>query len=478
MNLGRFFQRLALYRASRRVPLWVLVALSVGFYLLAGIGKAHAATVTSPACPTTSSCTISEAYAAVAAMGNASTCPLFGLSESYSIWAGWSGDYSETGTVVSRNGRCKTSAGSYSGHNTIRALHSGVQCANPEATYDPTTHLCSDPGPTPEECLNRNDAIYNDAVMSGMLTAQCVQGCKVGHMPGEDHKEVMYSSGTGSASILFGRVGFTGETCTGETPPPDFTAPEVCSDVAGQTVCATPDGKHCYSLKPGVATKHCWTPGSTGEKAVGDLLQKREPGDKTASPTPPTAPDGETFNQVGTPIKSTTTIGPTTINTTTTNYQTGNGTDARPGTGTGTGDGGDGGDDGNDNAVGGNGDCETGWLPSGDAILSALLGEAHKTRCQGERDAGNAGTDADTLGAAADALEGESGSIWGNGASGDGLSETWFSFGGGACPIDDFSVTVKDITIAAPQQLCDLGAALGTLFILIAYAWALRIVVA
>lgn len=42
MNLSRFFQRLAIFRASRGVPLWVLVALAVGFWALSVLdAKAH-----------------------------------------------------------------------------------------------------------------------------------------------------------------------------------------------------------------------------------------------------------------------------------------------------------------------------------------------------------------------------------------------------------------------------------------------------
>lgn len=397
MNLARLFARLSIYRASRRAPLWVLVALAVGFYLLAGIGEANAQTTTS--CSTsrsiaTDDCDNGETAraASVAAAENMRTSGYNygGATAVCTVLETPTGaDPRWYSRVVWQSMGC--THGGFSGQHYRRTFSASAYCAAGNE-WDADTKTCNPSGPSEEDCLNRNDAINNDSVMGGMITSQCVDGCVVGHQPGEDYEEVEYTIGGTVLNFMYGRVGFTGATCAGNDPPPDFSASEGCADVAGQTVCVTNTGKHCYAPKPGESTRFCWTPGETGEKASGDLIQVREPGDKTSAPTPPTAPPGETLTQTGDPVKGTTTINNTTVNTTTTSYTTQNGTDARPGTPSDADGDGDGNDDGDgEEGTASGGDTCASPPTSSDSVIGKVSEMVWRLRCAGEE--GDSGLD-------------------------------------------------------------------------------------
>lgn len=255
----------------------------------------------------------------------------------------------------------------------------GVQCPESGQTYDPVTHACTAPGPTEEDCLNRNDAINGPGVVGA--TNACVDGCRVGPKPGGDHKLTTFTSGTVSASIFSGEVGFTGETCSAPSEPmPDLSKPQECAMAGdGQTMCVKPDGMHCYATSSSNVTQHCWRPGETGTKTDGNRVQKREAGDKTANPTPPNAPEGDTLSQVGDPKKSTTIINGDVVTTTTTNYQTGSGAEAGPPGGEpGDGTGGEDGDGDDAGSVGG--DVTLDRMTGADARTPGSIIAAHGAR--------------------------------------------------------------------------------------------------
>jgi hypothetical protein len=477
MNLGRFFARLSMYRAARSVPMWVLVALAVVFYLLAGIGKAEAHEHNEPihgdSCLSFGhNCSQEQAWRACGIrVDNLTTV---------NGPAGWS---FYCAAPAGFNDRTQSRSVSPSGTDSIERnyLWTSGHCSA-GSSWDQNANGCQNDN---ERCLNKNDAISNPAAMVGAY-GNCFDGCRIGQRTDDIKKTGTVEVAGAPASLAFGSIGYTGETCSSNDPLPEFKDNTACTMVTGatagnQTVCVRPDGRHCYAKDANNVTTFCWQPGEVGEQFADNVIQKREPGDKTQNPTPPTPPEGDTLNQDGPATKTTTTINNTTSTTTVTNYSTGSGASPRPGTGTGVpGDGsgdGPGTGDGDSNSVGGSGDCTAGWQASGDAILGAILGELWQTRCAGEGKEGDNASDAGSFGDAADAMEVDPAGFFGEGSGGSGIDEGWFTFGGATCPsFPNIEIPGTGQSWVPPPELCSAIQGLGLLFTLIAYVWALRIV--
>jgi len=244
---------------------------------------------------------------------------------------------------------------------------------------DLTTGQCIDPG---ARCRAKNDAISNPATMVGAF-GNCVDGCLIGERPNENAGKVDVNSTT----IHFGPIGYTGETCEGNAPPPPFNPGQSCTAAGGgMTFCVKPGGQHCYSASTG--NQICWQPGETGNKSDGPITQTRGPG--TTAPTPPAPPPGEstTPGPGGPATTNTTTPNGTVINTTTVNHTNTNGTN---GTGTPSGEPGDGsspsgdgdGDDDDETASGGE-TCATPPTCSESASIGCgILHQQWRMRCAG-----------------------------------------------------------------------------------------------
>lgn len=478
MNMGRFFQRLALYRAARGVPTWVLVALALGFWALAAFdARAHYMGTD------TKAVAYDKMQAHIVTWKNYCTNSIQpSRPDRFHVTLEYYEDNSHPAFMATYKCWLDGSTPTNVNHINTQQWHYNTACPTGEK-YVRESDSCVDPA---EQCLNKNDQISNPTSMVGAY-GSCIAGCRIGQRTDDVKKTGSVEVAGAPAPLQFGSIGYTGETCSGNDPLPEFKDDTACTMVTGatagnQTVCVRPDGRHCYAKDANNVTTFCWQPGEVGEQFADNVLQKREPGDKTQNPTPPTPPDGDALNQDGPSTKTTTTINNTTTTTTVTNYSTGSGASPRPGTGTGVpGDGsgdGTGTGDGDSNSVGGSGDCTAGWQSSGDAILGAILGELWQSRCAGEGEKGDRVSDAGSFGAAADAMEADPAGFFGAGnGPGAGIDEGWFTYGGTSCP----SFPVVEIpgtgqTWTPPAALCEAIAALGLLFTLIAYVWALRIV--
>jgi hypothetical protein len=478
MNLGRLFARLSIYRATRGVPLWVLVALAIGFYLLAGIGKAHASQYDGVNC--------SQSYTR-STESEAAYCA-YKRKEAY--------DNDPSGRYEGKvELRCATTQHCAYGRNKTNNVSWFLdsQWAWPTSGACPLgtqvdindDYNCRDPD---EACRAINDepGFLGVGPTARSFQSRCMaNGCEFGIRPGTGYTAT--NAGTADA-VYHGQYEWIGACGTPDAaePPPEPEPQQECKDVGtsgnGSTIkaCVQKDGRICLTA-PTTGKQLCWTPGETGEKTTENVLQKREPGDKTAQPTPPTKPD---LNQDGSPVKTVTTKQPenVTITTTITNYTTTNNTDAGPNDDgvpdTGDDSGGD--SDQGSNEASGDGTCNSPWQTSGDAILGAILGEAWKLRCAGEKAAEDNTADAGTLGGIADGLEpGEGDSIFADGepgGTGSGINDSMFSWGSGSCPVASLTFTMGGHEFVPPAAFCDTVAALSALFQLVALVWAMRIV--
>lgn len=342
MNLGRFFQRLALYRASRNVPLWVLVALAVGFYLLAGIGEAHAQTYV---CGAGGGCNPQQAYSECMAQQAAYADPA--VRPNLDPSTNRCETTANPATATSGKWQGKTNFDGSTNWSGGSERYWSVGC--PVGTeWNDATKTCGDPPPTPEECLARTN--LGSMSSTGSSGTTCSDGCT---FEPDQVERIGVQIGTGPMIYTAPSWKATGGTCTAgpANEPTPLVNDQACLDAGnGMTMCLRADGMHCASASTG--KQICWRPGETGTKTTDDVAQKRVPGTNPA--TPPTPPEGETFNQ-GPSTTTTTDKNGTTVTTTTTNFTTTGGTDAGgedsgvPGDGSG----GDGAGEGDDLA-----DCE------------------------------------------------------------------------------------------------------------------------
>lgn len=213
-------------------------------------------------------------------------------------------------------------------------------CAADEV-WDAATLTCVNGA---ERCKAKNAIVPDTSTFAGAF-GTCVDGCMIGEREPNSTGSVQVDQQ--STKINFGKIGFTGETCSGSVELPNFDTGKTCMPAGGgMTVCATPDGRHCYSTKATVTTLTddaiCWQPGETGTKSKGPVTQTRGPG--TTAPTSPPPPDGESHAPgPGNPVTtSTTKPGSPSITTTTTNVTNINGTNGpnqQTGDGSGEGEG-------------------------------------------------------------------------------------------------------------------------------------------
>lgn len=393
MNLARFFQRLALYRASRSVPLWVLVALALGFWLLGNIGQAQAQ---APDCrPAGSNCTLEQAGAHCA-------------SNRAAVLAYWQDAQPLIGWHVSEpEYRARPNCDQPDGSNVRYWLHdNGAHSAggsNYAETFFYTSGTCDAPNTwnaqtgtcvTNETCQALNDE-PGRSNMAGVMEVRAfsnrcaANGCNFGVKPGGGS----VSTGVGGDLVVHAEFVWTG-TCAvppnAPEPPPPEPPQQECKNAGSMgdgtpiNMCVQKDGRVCITA-PKSGKQLCWTPGETGEKTTENILQKREGGDKTQNPTPPTKPD---LTQEGPAVKTTSTKQPegTTIITTTTNWKTNDNTDA------GTVDQGvpdqgatDGADEGADKgSVTDDGECASPpQVAGGDPLLANIILQTWGAKCAG-----------------------------------------------------------------------------------------------
>lgn len=476
MNLARLFARLSLYRASRGAPTWILVALALGIYLLAGIGKAYA----QDGHPMRADAWVHCQQQPNRAAGDAACA---GWTEGASVkelWCNETSSFVEERYVCQRPDSTKTTS-----YNVFNHGFSGGEPCPTGWKRNNTTGECEDPN---EACkaLNNEPGFLGVGETARPFVNLCAaNGCNFGIRPGSPYTAT--DLGT-SNQVVHGQFEWTGACTPPSNPPPDpAPEPQQHCETAGSMgdgtpikLCVQKDGRHCITA-PKSGKQLCWTPGETGEKTTENILQKREGGDKAQSPTPPNKPD---LTQEGPSVKTTTTKHPTgtVITTTTTNWKTNDNTNAGPNDDgvpdTGDDSGGD--SDQGSNEASGDGTCNTPWQTSGDAILGAILGEAWKLRCAGEKANEDNTADAGTLGGIAHGLEpGEGDSIFGDGQSGgtgSGVTDNLYSWGSGNCPVASLTFTMGGHEFVPPAIFCDTVAALSALFQLAALVWAMRIV--
>lgn len=271
-----------------------------------------------------------------------------------------------------------------------RTWPAGTECPN---GIDPATGYCL---PDQAQCLARNTlaGFANPGITSRNYSAKCINGCNFAMNGG-----TVTTSPNGTGIVANGTFTWTG-TCANPDPVETVTTaaqpkPQECiqiADAAG-SACVKANGQHCHKASTGFQA--CWYPGETGEKVVGDVLQKRVAGTDEIPPNLNLL-NGDTLTKQPPSITTTTTNTTTnkTTTTTTTNYVTTNGT-SPPGTPAGepdNGTGGDEGDDGEAKSSTGGANCEESDKPltQGDPILGNLVEQAWRTRCAVE--SGNAVT--------------------------------------------------------------------------------------
>lgn len=277
---------------------------------------------------------------------------------------------------------CANSSGGDSYWTATRVDYNGANGGCPvDAPWDEATRTCK-PAFDSAACLARNEDLpqSNVVVFSGSV---CMDGCEYG--------EVSVNRVTvGGQTIRQGQLGYTGNSCGTNPPPPTGFDPETppsqaCVPAgAGQTVCVKPDGQHCYSGPIGRSMQFCWRPGETGQKTDGDAAQVRGPGTTPPTGTPP---PGETLNPSGDPITSTSELtNGATVTTTTQTFTTGSGTDAGDGNDGEPSDGSGGpgsGGDGDEGSAGGGAGCDAPPVCSGDPVNCAILEQTWRNRCSG-----------------------------------------------------------------------------------------------
>lgn len=421
MNIKRMFA----YAVVRKVAYMAVAAVVALLASLLGTGQARAYDLTS--CDATSDqCTPETSY---------NVC-LANITE-----------YANAASPPHTNPRCTTtndpatqSAGQWYGYadrNSDGAKISfgttiwGISCVAPSVWDEPT-----------KTCHNEQRCLDKPAMGGGVITANstsaCIDGCAYGPGVAGDGTTLSFN-GSAFVSITKGWKP-TGKACSDA----DFDQEkQECLQLDhGQTACARPDGKHCYSGASGPDMSMCWAPGETGEKTNGPDMQKTNAGPDAIPPANLTLPSGDTFQPVGNPTTtniSNTTNGNTTNTTTTTNnFQTVNGTNA--------GSGGAG-----DDA----GEPTDGSAPKGDGkdgdgeCTTALCKELHGLRGDlGGGGTGGAGDDGpDPL------------SVWGDGAADELTPDAGGYLGGGSCPAGPV-VFGKQIDVSAFCSLAGIVAAM------------------
>lgn len=294
------------------------------------------------------------------------------------------------------------------------------------------------------------------------------------YVPDTSQKTVDVKIGN-NPSQIGGTYKATGAVCTSNQNPKAPKSEQHCAEIDGQTLCAMPDGRKCAKTSTG--KYNCFGNGETGQKTDGPTLTKVDAGPNHTAPNL-TLPSGDTLNKTGGPttVTTTTTIGPSTTTNVTniSNYNTSNGTNAGGGN-QGTDSPGDGEGEGDGNGATG-GSCSSGWAVTGDALLGAILGEAHKSRCAGEKSDSDLKNDAGVLNGEAGGDEGNVGDLFLPGEGSTNLSRTEIVLGGGQCPPWP-AVQVAGMSFQPPAMFCEVVAALKLLFIASAYAWALVAVI-
>lgn len=351
------------------------------------------------------------------------------------------------------------------------------------STWDPDTHQCF----SSQECLARNalPGYKNVGATTRSAGSQCVAGCEF---------KVSHGSGPTVSTSVIGQAGslaitgiweYTGNACAANLP--DLTESdaqtkkeEECIPVGSQTMCQKANGQLCYQSSTG--REICWEAGETGTKTDGPVAQDRKPG-QVNPPDTKQLPNGETGTKTGDVITTVTTVtniggGTTTITTTTTNYNGGSGANAGDGDdGKDKGGGGKpGGDDGEKNSAAGGITCNSPPVTTGDPLLAKNVEQNWVALCRGETETKNMGDDANSLAAAADALEPqEIGIVSDEPSDGVAFDGNLLQLGSGACPPPP-NVSIMGQAFQWPARFCDLVAALRLLFIAAATVMALRVV--
>lgn len=345
-------------------------------------------------------------------------------------------------------------------NNGYNSSYWGQQCPT-ESTWNGATKTCFDSG----QCLAKNQDAKQTNSIGGNAGEECIGGCAYKFISGQT---VTISGGFTAKQ---GQMGFSGEACTvpPKDPPYDPNKDnDYCQQTLGQTVCVKSDGKHCYSLGDGVG-RACWTPGETGEKGLGDNLQKRSPGETPQLPNPP---PGDTLTQTTPTLTDTTTKGTTTITTNVTNYNTGTGADSGAGGGEdGAGGGGDG-EEGPGNESSGGGTCESPPVSTGDGLFVQIAYQSWKVRCAIE-DSWKGFTDSlDGAAGEDDGLTGVNESdIWAPEGQGQSANEGLFG-GGSAGQVCSLGATLGGQPFEMPSEFWPMAAMIHWLMVALAYVWA------
>ncbi|QIK81673.1 hypothetical protein G7069_08745 [Lysobacter sp. HDW10] len=259
---------------------------------------------------------------------------------------------------------------------------------------------------TPEKCSKRNSD-PNDPGYVGdpgkrqkvkTSTTDCVGSCEMGFSGGSEKGKTRLWSPNGlynDVTTFSGSWEYTGNVCgvapsaPTETPEKQKEKPkEVCRQLGNQTACMMPDGRVCPSGHEG--RELCWTPGETGQKTDGSILQTKKPGTTEGAPTI-ALPNGDTASKQGSvSVEHSSTVNNTTTisNTTITTYITNSGADAgTKNEGKPTEENGQGEDDSKDKDKGeasGGGNCKVAPSCSGDSIQCAQVQQAWLARCSAD----------------------------------------------------------------------------------------------
>lgn len=247
-----------------------LLALAL-FGWLAGMGRAEAHTnTTTPArpCAGTSICDQGEAYAGAESVDNA---------KNHCVW--YTGrtvnDYNVTLSAITHNATNKT----YTVSITCILLQNGQPSGNPYSSGSDTYSY----GNT---CTQRTNQTTET---SQLATEKCVAGCKFKAAPGYSTRTNQNLSDGTTATIYRAVMEWTGDTCTGGITSPQWSEQikpreqECTAAGSGQSYCVKKTGENCYTAASGRMI--CWTPGETGQKTDGSMLQVAASGN-----SPPPAP--------------------------------------------------------------------------------------------------------------------------------------------------------------------------------------------
>lgn len=343
-----------------------------------------------------------------------------------------------------------------------------------------------------ERCTDRNAGlasgnIYGKWTMENAGASQCIAGCTFVRGDVLEQRSITMTA-TGQQAANVGTLvraiwEYSGDRCDlPEQKPREEEKPQTECVIGGSyAYCARPDGGTCHTATTGRTI--CWAPGETGQKTDGSITQANTPGTTTPNP-----PDGSTTTNV-TNVSNTTNN--TSSSTTIINYATTSGGPAGSGN-QGQDQGSDGKPTGNVpsggsstcggpgqpacNSSNGGGDCSAPPTSAGDPLLVQIAHQGWRAACSAEVLDGKLRDDAGTLAGATPGL-GEGESIFADGAGNEASINTTLLGGGGSCPVTGSYEITDGVSFTVPSQFCDTIAALRWLFLTIAYAWALRILV-